>query len=67
MKRFLNILAFIFISCSCIVAGTAPTNDSPADQKELLYQRFVREMQQRMQEMQKLDPSNSLGLSFTNA
>lgn len=67
MKRFLNIIAFSFIVINCLAADTLLTNDSPAAQKERLYQRFLKEMQQRMQEMQKLDPSNDLNLSFTNA
>lgn len=66
MKRFLCIVAFSFIAINSFAADGAVTNDSPAAQKERLYQRFVKEMQQRMQEMQKLDPSNS-DLSFTNA
>ena len=65
MKRFLNIIALSFLSINCFAADTAPTNNSPAAQKERLYQRFLKEMQQRMQEMQKLDPTN-LDLSFTN-
>jgi hypothetical protein len=66
MRRFLNIIAFSFIAINSYAADNALTNDSPAAQKERLYQRFLKEMQQRMQEMQKLDPSN-LDLSFTNA
>jgi hypothetical protein len=66
MKRFLNVIAFSFIAINCFAADNTVTNDSPAAQKERLYQRFVKEMQQKMQEMQKLDPSNS-DLSFTNA
>jgi hypothetical protein len=66
MKRFLNVIAFSFIAINSFAADNTVTNDSPAGQKEQLYQRFVKEMQQRMQEMQKLDPSN-LDLSFTNA
>jgi hypothetical protein len=66
MKRFLCIIAFSFIASNSFAADNAVTNDSPAAQKERLFQRFVKEMQQRMQELQKLDPSNS-DLSFTNA
>jgi hypothetical protein len=66
VKRFLNIIAFSFIAINSFAADNAVTNDYPAAQKERLYQRFVKEMQQRMQGMQKLDPSN-LDLSFTNA
>ena len=66
MKRFLNVIAFSFIAINCFAADNTVTNDSPAAQKERLYQRFVKEMHQKMQEMQKLDPSNS-DLSFTNA
>jgi len=58
MKRFLNIIAFSFIAINSFAADSALTNDSPTAQKERLYQRFVKEMQRRMQEMQKLDPSN---------
>ena len=67
MKRFLNILAFSFVVINLFAADNAIANYSPAVQKERLYQRFLKEMQQRMQEMQKLDPSNELNLSFTNA
>jgi hypothetical protein len=67
IKRLLNIIAFSFIAINCFALDNSLTNDSSADQKERLYQRFVKEMQQRMQEMQKLDPSNDLKLSFTNA
>jgi hypothetical protein len=66
MKRFLAIIAVSFIAINSFAADNSLTNNSPASQKERLYQRFVKEMQQRMQEMQKLDPSN-LDLSFTNA
>jgi hypothetical protein len=66
MKRFLNVIAFSFITINCFAADNTVTNDSPSAQKERLYQRFVKEMQQKMKEMQKLDPSNS-DLSFTNA
>ena len=66
MKRFFAVIAFIFVAINSFAADNSGTNDSPAAQKERLFQRFVKEMQQRMQEMQKLDPSN-LDLSFTNA
>jgi len=67
MKQLLNIIAFGLIAINCLAADNALTNSSPADQKEQLYQRFLKEMQQSIQEMQKLDPSNDLNLSFTNA
>jgi hypothetical protein len=66
VKRFLSIIAFCFIVINCFAADTTITNDSPAAQKERLYQRFVKEMQQRMGDA-KLDSSNDLNLSFTNA
>ena len=66
MKRFLNVIAFSFIAINCVAADNTLTNDSPAAQKERLFQRFVKEMQQKMQGMQKSGPSN-LDLSFTNA
>jgi hypothetical protein len=66
MKRILCIIVFSFVSLMSFVAGNAATNDSTAAKKARLYQRFLKEMQERMQEMQKLDPSNSK-LSFTNA
>src|SRR5690348_6884798 len=66
MKRFLNVVAFSFIAINSFAADNTVTNDSLARQNEQLYQRFVKEMQQKMQEMQKMDPSN-LDLSFTNA
>jgi hypothetical protein len=66
MKCFLNVIAISFIAINSFAADDAITNGSPAAQKERLYQRFVKQMQQRMQETQKLDPSN-LDLSFTNA
>lgn len=59
MKRFLNIIAFSFIAISSFAADNSLTNDSPAAQKERLYQRFLKEMQ-------KSDPSNHWGLSLTN-
>ena len=64
VMRFLRtqlpgIIAFSFIAINSFAADN--TNDSPAAQKERLYQRFVKEMQ----EMQKSAPSN-LNLSFTN-
>ncbi|HEY1801912.1 MAG TPA: hypothetical protein VGG46_13340 [Terriglobales bacterium] len=58
MKRFLNLIAFSFIAINLLASDDTVTNDSPASQKERLYQRFVKEMQQ-------LDPSN-LDMSFTN-
>jgi hypothetical protein len=67
MKRFLKAIAFSLIVINSLAVDSALTNDSPAAQKERLFQRFEKEMQQRMQEMQKLDPSNQLNLSFTNA
>ena len=66
MKRFLNVIVFSFIAINSFAADNTVTNDSPAAQKERLFQRFLKEMQQRTEEMQKLDPSNS-DLSFTNA
>jgi len=66
MKRFLNVIVFSFIAINSFAADNTVTNDSPAGQKERLYQRFLKEMQQKMQGMQKLDPSNA-DLSFTNA
>jgi hypothetical protein len=66
MRRFLDFIAICFIAINSFAADNTVTNDSPAAQKERLFQRFVKEMQQKMQEMQKMDPSN-LDLSFTNA
>jgi hypothetical protein len=66
MRGFLDVIAICFIAINSFAADNAVTNDSPAAQKERLYQRFVKEMQEKMQEMQKVDPSN-LDLSFTNA
>ena len=66
MKYFVRILAFSFIAINSFAADNIVTNESPSAQKERLYQRFVKEMQQRMQELQKLYPSN-LDLSYTNA
>jgi hypothetical protein len=66
MRRFVNIFAFSLIAIISFATDNTVTNDSPASQKERLYRRFVRKMQQGMQEMQKLDLSNS-DLSFTNA
>jgi hypothetical protein len=66
MRYFLNIIAICFIAINSFAADNTITNDSPAAQKERLFQRFLKEMQQQMQEMQKLDPSN-LDLPFTNA
>ena len=59
MKTFLNIIAFCAIASSSFAGEDAPTNDSPAAQKERLYQRFLKEMQ-------KSDPSDP-DLSSTNA
>jgi hypothetical protein len=59
MRFFLNVIAISFIAINSIAANNVVTNDSPAAQKERLYQRFVKEMQN-------MDPSN-LDLSFTNA
>jgi hypothetical protein len=67
MKRFLGIIAFGFIALNSFAADNSPTNDSPAAQKERLYRRFVKEMQQKAEEFQKLYPSNQWDLSFTNA
>src|SRR5579863_2907584 len=67
MKRFLIIIAFTFVAIDGFAADTTLTNDSQAAQKERLYQRFVKEMQQKMEEAQKSEPSNGLNLSFTNA
>lgn len=66
MKRFLNIIVIGFITINSFAADDTVTNDSAAAQKERLFQRYVKETQQEMQEMQKLDPSN-FDLSFTNA
>jgi hypothetical protein len=66
MRCFLNIVAICFIAINSFAADNTITNDSPAAQRERLFQRFLKEAQQQMQEMQKLDPSN-LDLSFTNA
>jgi hypothetical protein len=66
MKHFLNVIAFGYIAVISFAADNIVTNDSPAAQKERLFQRFVKEMQQKMQGMQKLDPSSS-NFSFTNA
>lgn len=65
-KHLPKIVAFSFIAINCFAADNSLTNDSPSAQKERLYQRFEKEMQQRMQEMQKSGLSN-LDLSFTNA
>ena len=59
MKRFLNVIVFSFITINSLAADNVLTNDSPAAQKERLFQRFVKEMQ-------KSAPSN-LDLSSTNA
>jgi hypothetical protein len=59
MKHLPNVLAFILISISSFAGGNSPTNESPAAQKERLFQRFV-------QEMQKMDSSDT-DLSLTNA
>src|ERR1043165_8713529 len=59
MKRFLNIIAFSFIAITSFAEDGALTNDSPAAQKERLFQRFVAEMQ-------KSAPSDP-DLSSTNA
>lgn len=66
MKRFLSVIAFTFIVINSFAADNTVTNDAPAAQKERLFQRFVKEMQQRMGEMKKTGSSN-LDLSFTNA
>ena len=63
MRRFLDVITICFIAINSFAADNAATNDSPAAQKERLYQRFVKET---LPEMQKLDPSNSFW-SFTNA
>ena len=63
MRRLLDVIAICFIAINSFAADNAITNDSPAAQKERLYQRFLKEM---LPEMQKLDPSNSVW-SFTNA
>ena len=65
MRHFLVIIAFTFIATNLFAADNTLTNNSPEAEKERLFQRFVKEMQQRTQEMQKLDPTN-LDLSFTN-
>jgi hypothetical protein len=65
VNRFLNIIALSFIAINSIAADGSLTNDSPSDQKERLYQRFVKEMQQKMQEMQKSD--SNWPVSITNA
>src|SRR5215469_6381485 len=61
MTRFLNIIVIGFITINSFAADDFATNGSPAAQKEQLFQRFVKEMQ----EMQKLYPSN-FDLSFHN-
>jgi hypothetical protein len=59
VKRFLNVIAFSFITINSLAADNTLTNDSPAAQKERLFQRFVKEMQ-------KSAPSDP-DLSSTNA
>jgi hypothetical protein len=59
MKRFLNIIAFSLIAITSFAEDGALTNNSPAAQKERLFQRFVKEMQ-------KSAPSDP-DLSSTNA
>jgi hypothetical protein len=59
MKRFLNIIGFSLIAITSFAEDSAVTNNSPAAQKERLFQRFVKEMQ-------KSAPSDP-DLSFTNA
>jgi hypothetical protein len=59
MKRFLNIIAFSLFAITSLAEDGALTNDSPAAQKERLFQRFVKEMQ-------KSAPSDP-DLSSTNA
>ncbi len=69
MRRFLDVIVLSFIAINSFAADNSLTNDSPAVQKERLFQRFVKEMRQEMQEMQKSDPSSSskFDLSVTNA
>ena len=64
MNRFLTVIALSFVAINCFAADNTVTNDSPAAQKERLYQRFLKGMQQSMQAMGR---SNDLSLSFTNA
>src|SRR5213595_2962642 len=59
MKRFMNIIAFSLIAITSLAEDRTLTNDSPAAQKERLFQRFVKEMQ-------KSAPSDP-DLSSTNA
>ena len=59
MKHLLKIIAISFIALNCFAADNTVTNDSPAAQKERLFQRFVKEMQE-------VDSSN-LDFSVTNA
>jgi len=61
MKNLLNIILFSFIAINSFATDNTVTNDSPAAQKELLFQHFVKEMQQRMQGV-----TSSVALSFTN-
>jgi hypothetical protein len=67
MRSFLNIIALSLIALNSFAGDSSLTNDSPAAQKERLYQRFLKEMQERDQEMEKEYPSNQLNSSFTNA
>lgn len=59
MTRFLNSIVIGLIAINSIAADETVTNDSPSAQKERLFQRFVKEMQQK-------DPSD-FGSYLTNA
>jgi len=61
---FLWFFCIIFIATISFAADNTLTNDSPAAQKERLFQRFLKEMQQSMQEM---GQTNDPDLSSTNA
>jgi hypothetical protein len=63
VKRLLNIIAFSLIALNSIAGDSSLTNDSPAAQKERLFQRFMKEMQQDMLEA----GETNLALSSTNA
>jgi hypothetical protein len=66
VKRFLNLIAFSFIAINSLAADNSLTNDSWSAQKEKLFQRFAKEMQQTMQEAQKSGLTNLDLSSFTN-
>jgi hypothetical protein len=56
MSRFLNVIVISLVTINSFAADNTVTNDSPAAQKERLYQRFVKEMQK-----------DDLGFPVTNA